>query len=172
VLTWKDWDMKSGPPICALRARARPTSAKDCSGWPTPTVTDSLRHPGENFTTPNITLNHAASFAGWPTPTSSMVTEQDMAQAMTAGNSEARAPYKDSTIFAGWPTPQVHQGPNNGTNRGKDHGGERARMTPQNVPDLVGWATPTRPRGTLAGLWQCNRARSRGGVHRGVVLSE
>ena len=36
VLTWKAWDMKSGPPICALRARARPTSGNDSSGWPTP----------------------------------------------------------------------------------------------------------------------------------------
>jgi hypothetical protein len=38
------------------------------AGWPTPTVTDSVRAPGEGFTTPNITLNHAAVFAGWPTP--------------------------------------------------------------------------------------------------------
>lgn len=36
VLTWKDWAMKSGPPICALRARARPTSDNASSGWPTP----------------------------------------------------------------------------------------------------------------------------------------
>jgi hypothetical protein len=36
VLTWKKWDMQSGPPICALRASARRTSGKDCTGWPTP----------------------------------------------------------------------------------------------------------------------------------------
>lgn len=35
-LTWKDWDMPSGPPICALRASGRRTVAKGCSGWPTP----------------------------------------------------------------------------------------------------------------------------------------
>lgn len=34
-------------------------------GWPTPTVSDSVRMPGANFTTPNITLNHAAA---WATP--------------------------------------------------------------------------------------------------------
>lgn len=39
------------------------------TGWPTPTTTDSVRAPGQNFTTPHITLNHAAVFAGWPTPT-------------------------------------------------------------------------------------------------------
>src|SRR5271165_6024838 len=41
VLTWKHWDMPSGPPICALRARARPISDNDCSGWPTPTKSDT-----------------------------------------------------------------------------------------------------------------------------------
>jgi len=39
-LTWKQWDMLSGPPICALRASGRRTSDRGCSGWPTPrTVT-------------------------------------------------------------------------------------------------------------------------------------
>lgn len=36
ALTWKDWDMPWGPPICALRASVRRTSDKDCSGWQTP----------------------------------------------------------------------------------------------------------------------------------------
>jgi len=36
VLTWKHWDMPSGPPICALRASGRRISGSDCSGWPTP----------------------------------------------------------------------------------------------------------------------------------------
>jgi len=34
------------------------------SGWPTTTTTDSRRQPSENFSTPNITLNHAVVFAG------------------------------------------------------------------------------------------------------------
>ncbi len=37
------------------------------AGWPSATATDSLRHPSLEFTTPNITLNHAAVLAGWPT---------------------------------------------------------------------------------------------------------
>jgi len=40
VLTWKHWDMPSGPPICALRASARRTSDSGCSGWATPTTRD------------------------------------------------------------------------------------------------------------------------------------
>lgn len=39
------------------------------AGWPTATSTDALRHPSPDFTTPNITLNHAAVLAGWGTPT-------------------------------------------------------------------------------------------------------
>lgn len=36
ALTWKELDMPAGPPICLLRARARPTSANGYSGWQTP----------------------------------------------------------------------------------------------------------------------------------------
>ena len=36
ALTWKEWPMESGVPICALRASARRTSDKDYIGWPTP----------------------------------------------------------------------------------------------------------------------------------------
>jgi hypothetical protein len=34
ALTWKEWPMQSGPPICALRASARRTSDSGCSGSP------------------------------------------------------------------------------------------------------------------------------------------
>ena len=40
-LTWKDWTMESGPPICALRGSVPRTSASESggeerTGWPTP----------------------------------------------------------------------------------------------------------------------------------------
>jgi hypothetical protein len=35
-LTWKRWDMPSGPQICALRASTRPTADNGYIGWPTP----------------------------------------------------------------------------------------------------------------------------------------
>jgi len=49
ALTLKLWDMPSGPPICALRARAPRTSDNDFGGWPT--------H-----------LQDQVHLAGWPTP--------------------------------------------------------------------------------------------------------
>ena len=80
-LTWKDWDMPSGPPICALRASARRTSDSDCGGWPTPNAgpqndTDtkwqerrealSRKYGNNGF---GMTLGMAATLAGWATPT-------------------------------------------------------------------------------------------------------
>ena len=72
VLTWKHWDMQSGPPICALRASARRTSGSDCGGWPTPTRQDSPSSGAAGYSTESgrhagTTLTDAARFAGWPT---------------------------------------------------------------------------------------------------------
>ena len=43
-LTWKQWDMQSGPPICALRGSVRRTSGSvstgEQAGWPTPAARD------------------------------------------------------------------------------------------------------------------------------------
>ena len=85
ALTWKQWDMQSGPPICALRARAHRISASvstgERSGWPTPNAgpqndTDTkwqarrkvckARHGNNGF---GLTLGMAATLSGWPTPT-------------------------------------------------------------------------------------------------------
>jgi hypothetical protein len=54
------------------QTRGKPLSeqAFTLAGWPTATSTDALRMPSQNFTTPHITLNHAAVYAGWPTPRS------------------------------------------------------------------------------------------------------
>lgn len=103
VLTWKQWDMRAGPPICALRASTRRTSGNVSGGWPTPVVDDSKNvNPAESRVFSSLVAT--SKMAGWPTPTDSMMTEQDLAQAMTAGNGKERKPYKESKIIAGWPT--------------------------------------------------------------------
>jgi hypothetical protein len=43
VLTWKHWDIPSGPPICALRASVPRTSGSDSTGWPSPKARDRGR---------------------------------------------------------------------------------------------------------------------------------
>lgn len=79
------------------RPRMTPQNIPDLCGWPTPTnstgASDTATRQGGKD------LQTVAQTAGWPTPTSSMVTEQDLAQAMTAGNGKDRAAYKDSHII-------------------------------------------------------------------------
>ena len=65
ALTWKRWDILSGPPICALRASARRTSDSDCSSWLTPCTQDGL-HGGLGQGTDR--LPGAAALAPWSTP--------------------------------------------------------------------------------------------------------
>jgi len=81
ALTWKHWDMESGPPICALRASVRRTSASVSTGWPSPTLPDgkgsrrATARKEEWTSNPGTTLTDAAWFAaGWPTP---MATERN-----------------------------------------------------------------------------------------------
>jgi hypothetical protein len=75
ALTWKQWDMQSGPPICALRASGRRTSDNDFGGWPTPTRDAKDWSPeaaaayarGERNTTHDLDLGGAVQMVGWPT---------------------------------------------------------------------------------------------------------
>ena len=70
VLTWKDWDMPSGPPICALRARARHISGSDCSGWPLDgygTPTDHERTFTPRQVAHGCQLANQVALVGYPT---------------------------------------------------------------------------------------------------------
>ena len=70
VLTWKHWDMPSGPPICALRASARRTRGKGCFGWPTPRANETTGPQRAKNRQGGPSLREAAtSLAGWATPT-------------------------------------------------------------------------------------------------------
>lgn len=101
ALTWKHWDMESGPPICALRGSVRRISGKGCGGWPTPTSRD--HKDGTKKSCQNVPVNsllgRSVHLAGWPTPTSSMMTWQDLNQALTAGNGSQRKKYGDSVTL-------------------------------------------------------------------------
>lgn len=78
---------------------------------------------------------------GWPTVTNSMVTEQDLAQAITAGRSSQREAYAESKIFplAGWVSPMAQDGTRGGLPpRPQDTGVPLSQLAA-----LAGWATPT-----------------------------
>lgn len=65
VLTWRHWDMESGPQICALRAWAPRTSDKGFGGWPT----TKAQEPGSTSEGYGACLNGVARMASYATPT-------------------------------------------------------------------------------------------------------
>lgn len=72
ALTWKRWDMQSGPPIFALRASARRTSDSVCIGWPTPITNDAKgsTHCNDRNGNPLLKQPGAVRLASWVTPSS------------------------------------------------------------------------------------------------------
>jgi hypothetical protein len=67
ALTWKHWDMASGLPICALRARAPRTSDKDFGGWPTP-MAGTPAQKGYNEAGNTDSSRKTVALMGWATP--------------------------------------------------------------------------------------------------------
>lgn len=100
VLTWKQWGTESGPPICALRARARQTSGSGFTGWPTPAKQNGEAGPnprgnvGEHFT-----LQTAAKLSGWNTP---RATDGDKGGPNQSGGALPRY-----AALSGWATPRA-----------------------------------------------------------------
>lgn len=108
ALTWKDWAMPSGPPICAVRASGRRTSDSDCSGWPTPMAGSPAT---ETYNEAGDTCNGRATrmlASGWPT-----CTAKDAANAANAtagrsnpvGDHHSGTTLVDAARMAGWATP-------------------------------------------------------------------
>ena len=121
VLTWKHWDMQSGPPICALRARAHPTSDSVSTGWPTPdtglnTVDANwqerrarIKAEKKNGNGFGLTLGMAATLSGWPTP-NAIPESRGGLQTNPEKALERRAQghmlnLDDAATLAGWATP-------------------------------------------------------------------
>lgn len=102
-LTWKRWDMCSGPSILALRAAARRKSDSGFIGWPSPKA--------QNGTGAGIhgdggkDLQTVVQLCGWVSPT---------AQDGTRGNLPPRSwdtgiPLSQQVIFTGWATTRDHK---------------------------------------------------------------
>jgi len=118
VLTWKEWDIPSGPPICALRARARPISANDFTGWPSPTVGNAMgsqmakgasatgRRPDGSKAT--VSLNHVATLAGWPTPRTPTGGAESAERKQELGRKASGGGDLESVArLTGWATPRA-----------------------------------------------------------------
>jgi hypothetical protein len=105
--------------IEAMRNHGPDLAAAAClTGWPTATSTDAVRSPSQDFTTPNLTLNHAAVLAGWATPDTTMT--QAKSKPPVLGNRKPTDPQislaDQAYHLAGWPTPMAGTPAQNGNN--------------------------------------------------------
>lgn len=102
VLTWKRWDMPSGPPISALRARAPRTSDSDYSGWHSPTVNDAktkaYTYDQGDKSKPRLSN---LGMAGRPTPMAGTPAQKGYNE---AGNTDSS---RRTVALAGWATPNA-----------------------------------------------------------------
>ena len=148
VLTWKDWDMPSGPPICALRARARRISDSGFTGWPTPVAQpangtpeaflrrkrESVQRTGRSMGIVLTDLQMVAvnGLAGWPTPNiPNRGCEMSKASRPQSGGIDLQ-----STVqLVGWPTARAEDSESTGAHRGVPD-------TLTSAARLTGWATP------------------------------
>ncbi len=100
VLTWKHWDMPSGPSICRLRASARRISDSASGGWPTPMA----GAPGtENYNPAGNTDSSRKTvdlLDGWPTPAK----QNAEGGARKEGESRGWNTLQTVAKLAGWPT--------------------------------------------------------------------
>lgn len=155
-LTWKHWGMLSGPPICALRASARRTSASDSTsvrlGWPTPTRQDAASSGAAGYSTASgrhsgTTLTDAARFAGWATPAAHEpggTPEQALKrkEGLPCGQSVTHLSHQVQLV--GWSTPSARgwkDTPGMATTGTNLDGTERSRA--DQLPRQAHGATPT-----------------------------
>jgi len=138
VLTWKHWDMQSGPPICALRARQRRISDNAFGGWHSPTVNDekskSYTYDRGDHSRPRPT--NLGLLAGWATPKS---TEHQTTS--KRGNLTLNGQAK---LLAGWATPATrdYRYPNNRSYQDRSQSTKGEQLNKQAVHQLSGWPSP------------------------------
>ena len=131
-LTWMDWDMPFGLPICRLRAYPRHIRGNGFGGWPTP-MGEADSGSSKKMARGNPTLAGAAGMAEWPTPAASDPKRGTTppTENMTGTNLSAWA------AMAGWSTPRGSRAIQRRT-RALNHNSKL-----EDQVHLVGWSTPT-----------------------------
>lgn len=167
ALTWKHWDMPSGPPICALRASGRRISGSGSTGWPTARQTDeskSVRSDAgaqaevERKGGPQD-LDCAAHLTphGWTTPQAHDTSGRSEGQKAKHGTKHGCACLVRDALTAPWPTPTVHDADRGGQEKramGRTRHGSNLQdfaLTAQTAPGPPsnGSPAPTAKRGQL-----------------------
>lgn len=97
VLTWKGWDMRSGPRICALRARARKAKDGFCVGVPSSSSQPSSEPPTSD-----------SAFTGWPTPRTPTGGPESAERKKELGRKDSGGgDLQAVALMAGYPTPRA-----------------------------------------------------------------
>jgi len=165
-MTWKEWATPSGRSRFRLRASVLRTSGTGSTGWPAPTATDALRCPSADFTTRNITLNHAAVLAGWATTSardwhSASGSPEFLAE--RAEQTRGKPLSEQAFTLAGWPTCQARDGDSTGRTATPQTSLKRFEQGRRNLDEAVQLTVPARL--TVSGelLTGCSAAMESGG---------
>ena len=140
-LTWKHWDLPSGPPILALRASGRRTSGSDCSGWPTPTQSDTTGagHAAQG----GMNLRTVAAMSHWPTPAardhSPAHTPEYIAEKKALGHGMSNL--NGTAALAAWPSPAARDWKGAPSSMESYERNDNARPLNE-VARLAGWVSP------------------------------
>jgi hypothetical protein len=153
-LRWKNWDTPLGPPICALRASARRTSASGCTGWPTPDAAamnascdiekhlsrlKSLKEKHNNGNGAGMTLGATSQLSGWPTPNipNRGAEQREAKDARGAGGIDLQS----TAQLAGWATPNVPNGGRSSNTSNYRADGSKQQVDLGAQATLAGWPT-------------------------------
>ena len=142
ALKWKQWDMPSGPPICALRASAPRISARGFSlerrGWMTP-ISQDAKHSGHAVSGPgksNKLAYETVKLSGWPTVRMTDGGKNVRTPAGVASEIARKGSPQDllqAVTLSGWPT------------AARDHKDTFTAAGRGQLPEAVarsGWPTP------------------------------
>lgn len=166
--TWREKATPAGRLYLAHTASARPISASDCSGWPTPRVgetSDRTSRAGYFWS-----LSAAAAMAGWPTPTAVDRVRNEETLAKCAAFRKRNANQNTVPMYlgevasmAGWPTPTVgnaqgSQMAKDASSTGRRPDGSKATVSLNQVASMAGWNTPRATDGSNGGPNQAGGA--------------
>jgi len=158
ALSWKEWDMALGPPICALRASAPRTSGSGCSsGWPTAASRDwkdtagmavEATNPDGSARTRLDQLPRVATMVGWPTARESDG-EKNVRSVDGAAREMARKggpqDMGQAATLAGWPTPTTKEkagGEYSDPDKAMTRALGRHSNDLRDFAQMAGWPTP------------------------------